>query len=222
MKSLIMRAIVILVVALSGCQTVTVPIANVQGSGTIISEVRSISGFDRIEIYMGADLALRQGDAESLTIAADDNLMPYILSSVRNGALVIEHPANTNLESATPIQLWVAFGSLTGISIFGRSAITADDLQLDKLSIIFNGSGSTRLTGRVDQQDITIRGRADLFNFDLNSRAVELEISGTGRVEVNAAEQLDVTVAGMGIIHYRGDPVVTRNISGTATIEHQS
>jgi hypothetical protein len=221
-QSYIKWAMVILVVVLAGCQAVTAPIANVQGSGTIISETRPINGFSQIEIYMGADLTLTQGDTENLTIEADDNLMPYILTSVRNGTLVIEHPANTNLESATPIQVRVGFRSLRDISVFGRSAITADDLQLNALSITFNGSGSTRLTGRVDQQEISIRGRADLFNFDLTGREIQLEISGTGRAEVNATERLDVTVAGMGIVHYRGDPVVTRNVSGTATIEHQS
>ena len=51
----------------------------------MITASRSVSGFSSIQVNLGAELVLTQGNGESLNIEADDNLMPYILTDVHNG-----------------------------------------------------------------------------------------------------------------------------------------
>lgn len=205
----------------AACQTTVTPTETIKGSGTIITEDRQVSGFSSVQVNLAADLKLIQGEPEGLTIAADDNLMPSIQSTVQNGKLLIDFPNNTSMSPSQTIQLTLTFKTLTAVNVYGSSTITADDLDLNALAIDFKGSGSTRMTGRVVTQTITIDGMAFINNFDLDSTSVSVNIAGSGTVDVKASSSLDVRVAGQGTIRYLGSPAVTQNISGTATITQE-
>ncbi|MBL8154465.1 MAG: DUF2807 domain-containing protein [Anaerolineae bacterium] len=205
----------------AACQTTVTTTETIKGSGTIITEERTVSGFSSVQVNLAADLTLIQGDQEGLTIAADDNLMPSIQSTVQNGKLVIGFPNNTSMSPSRTIQLTLTFKALTAVDVYGMSTVTADDLDLNALAIDFKGSGSTRMTGRVVTQTITIEGMAFVNNFDLDSTTVSVNIAGTGTVDVKASSSLDVRVAGQGTIRYLGSPSITQDISGSATITQQ-
>lgn len=203
---------------IAACGTTTTSVETITGSGNIVTIEREVSGFSDIQINLGADLILTQGDSENLTVEADDNLMQYIETKIENGRLIISTPNNTSLTPSQTITLNISFSTLREIEILGSSHITANDLDLDTLTIRFAGSGSTRLTGRADEQTINIRGQATINNFELTSRQVMVDISGNGVVEVNAEDNLNLTVVGMGIIRYTGDPAISQDVSGTADI----
>ncbi|OGO16907.1 MAG: hypothetical protein A2Z14_01960 [Chloroflexi bacterium RBG_16_48_8] len=57
-------------------------IQTIQGSRNIITEARDVGGFNRIELEGMGKVILTQGEEESLTIEADDNLMEYITTEV--------------------------------------------------------------------------------------------------------------------------------------------
>lgn len=210
--------LVVLAVALlaSACQSV--PINTIRGEGNVITQQRSVSGFSAIEVNVSAELEIRQGSQESLTIQAEENLMPYINSEVRGGRLVISVPNNVSLSPTERIRLTVGVSDLTVIDVHGMNNVTASDLDLEALGINFDGSGSTTLSGTVGRQSIAIRGEATIHNADLLSSEVNVEISGAGTVEVNAADALNVTVAGLGNIRYIGSPMISQNISGTGSV----
>jgi hypothetical protein len=205
----------------AACQTTVTTTETTKGSGTIITEERSVSGFSSVQVNLAADLTLIQSDQEGLTIAADDNLMPFIRSTVQNGRLIIDFPNNTSMSPSQTIQLTLTFKALTAVDVYGSSTVTADDLNLNALAIDFKGSGSTRMTGRVVTQTISIEGMAFVNNFDLDSTTVSVDIAGTGTVDVKASSRLDVHVAGQGTIRYLGSPSITQDISGSATITQQ-
>lgn len=211
--------IISVLLALGACNNIIESnVEIIEGSGHVITTEREISSFSRIEINLGADLTLVQGDEKSLVIAGDDNLMDYIQTEVSGNRLIVSTPDNVSLRSSRPIQLTVGFENLTEIEVRGSSAIRAGNLDLERLMISFSGSGSTSLTGAVGNQTIIVRGMATINNLDLVSQQVSIDISGNGTIEVNAEESLDVSVAGMGNIHYTGSPTITQNISGAATI----
>ncbi len=218
-RKLILITALSTLLVLTACQAVgVVSTRSIKGSGNIVAEDRGVNGFAGIRIMLGANLELTQGNNESLVVEADENLMPYILTDVQNGTLVVSTPHNTSLSPSSPIQLKVAFQSLTNLEIVGSSDVTAANLDLDTLGISFSGSGSTRLSGSVGTQMITIKGSARLNNSDLVSRDVTANISGNGTIEVNALDRLGITVAGTATIRYSGNPSITKDIMGAATI----
>lgn len=223
MKQLLTLFLVLTItLLLTACgTTINSNVETIRGSGNVITVERVVGNFTSIQVSMGADLVLTQGNGEALTLEADDNLMEYIQTDVQNGRLIITTPNNTSITTSQTVRVYVTFDTLQAIEIFGSSNITAENLNLDALTITFSGSGSTWLTGTVNEQTINIWGQATINNFDLTSRNVTVDISGNGTINVNATDTLDVTVAGMGDVHYTGSPTVTENVSGSANITQQ-
>lgn len=203
---------------LAACGQTISTTETIEGSGNVTASDREVTSFSQIQINLGADLTLTQGNDVSLQIEADDNLMSYIKTEVRNGRLIVSTPDNVSIRPSQTIQLQIGFETLSEIEILGSSAIHAEELDLNTLAVTFNGSGSTRLSGRVDNQTITIRGMATINNFDLISQQVNIDVAGNGTIEVHADETLDVVVAGMGNIFYTGDATVTQDISGAGSV----
>jgi hypothetical protein len=46
-----------------------------------------------------------------------------------------------------------------------------------------------------------------------------IEIDGVGTADVQAAQTLDVVIAGSGVVTYSGAPTITQNITGTGRLE---
>jgi L-asparaginase/Glu-tRNA(Gln) amidotransferase subunit D len=59
------------------------------GSGNIISETRQVSGFDAVVFSGAGHVEIVQDGSESITIATDDNVMPYVTTEVRGGTLYV-------------------------------------------------------------------------------------------------------------------------------------
>lgn len=211
----------VLALAVSACGANPLTIEVIRGSGNTATEAREIPSFSTIQVNLGADITLTQGAGESLSILADDNILPYIQTEVRGSQLIISTPNQISLNPSQTIVLNIGIENITDIEINGSSAISGSNLALERLTILFSGRGSTRLSGSVDSQTVVIRGEATIGNLNLASRQVTVDISGSGTIEVNASESLDITVAGMGIIRYSGDPSLTQSISGVATITQQ-
>jgi len=86
---------VVLALALSACSinghTISINTDHINGSGTIVTEDRSVSGFDKVDLQSIGNLTIIEGDSESLTIKADDNVMQYITTEVFNDTLENRH-----------------------------------------------------------------------------------------------------------------------------------
>ncbi len=219
MKHKFISSIFLFTLFVAGCGTKFNSIVEtIKGSGNVVSVERDVGRFSRIQINLGADLALTQGDGHNITIDADDNLMSYLTTEIVDSQLIVSTREGINFSTSHRIHLAVTFSTLTGIDIRGSSNITGKDLKLDDLSVSFSGSGSTHLKGTAGKQTISIRGQATINNFDLISQDAAVDISGSGVIEINAKNSLNVTVGGLGIIQYMGSPLISQNISGTAKI----
>jgi hypothetical protein len=61
----------------------------VEGDGNVVKESRAVEGFTALQAGSAFEVFLLQGEEESLTIEADQNLMQYIVTEV----LYLEHIA---------------------------------------------------------------------------------------------------------------------------------
>ncbi|HRF96287.1 MAG TPA: head GIN domain-containing protein [Aggregatilineales bacterium] len=233
-KSFYLLAILMLSMFISACSS----LVGIQGSKNIISENRAVSNFSSIDVAIGADITLIQGENESLTIETDDNILEYIQTTVQNGKLSIDTKPNTNISPSQPIKITLSFKTLSHIAVSGSVNITADtltletltidssgttnivatDVTLEALVITTSGSGNIQFDGSAATQTITVSGSATINNFGLTSENAILNVSGTGEIEVNIATTLTIDISGTGKVRYMGDPVITQNITGTGTV----
>jgi hypothetical protein len=207
-------AILAALLVLTGCSVVN-------GSGQTKSETRPVSGFTGIELSGTGEVTIEQGEAESLTVEADDNVLPALTSEVEDSVLRLGTKRRTRVQTRNPIRYRVTVTDLARLDLSGSGSITGANLQVDTLRVNISGSGTMDLAGSADQQEVEVSGSGRYDAAGLPSRSVSVEISGSGRAEVAAAEQLRVDISGSGTVTYSGDPQVDQSISGSGRLVKQ-
>lgn len=174
---------------------------SVKGSGNVVSEERAVSGFTRVELQSIGDLVITQGNTESLTVAADDNLLPYITTEVVAGTLEIGMKPNTNVDPTKTIQYTLTVKSISSVVLAGFGNITADKLESNALEVKVTGSGDIRI-GEVKGETLALK-LTGFGNISIDQTAVSrptLDLTGSGDIKLNGltANDLALTISGFG------------------------
>ncbi len=208
-----------------------------RGSGNLVTEDRTVSGFERVSLTGAGDVIITQGEAEALTVKADDNLMPYIKTEVKNGTLVLgftEEARHWNIRPSQGIAFQLSAKEITALDLSGAGNIRAaaldaerlevrltgagdvriDELGAEALDAHLSGAGSFELAGQVKEQDVRLSGAGDYRAGNLQSERASVALSGVGSATVWATETLDTQLTGVGSIRYYGHPTITsRNVA---------
>ena len=240
MKKRIGFVMVVLVMALSILACQIGGLTGDRGSGNVVEEDRAVSGFTGVVLVGIGELTIKVGERESLRIEAEDNLMQYFETEVRNGMLKIGVQKDVNLNPTRPVRFYLTVEELDTIVLSGSGDIEAPDLEAERFSVTISGSGDVEMGdlsagilnvtisgsgnldiagGQVDEQDITISGSGKYQAGDLSSGSVEITISGSGNATVWATDSLDVRISGSGSVNYYGNPRTTFSGSGSGRIK---
>lgn len=213
-----------------------------RGSGNVISQTREVNGFDAVSVSYPATVLIKQGDAESLKIEAEDNLLPNLKTQVKNGTLEIfykrENGKHVNPTKTPVITIVVkdltnvdftSAGELTvenlktdalDVSLSGAGNVKLDKLLVKGLSVSLSGAGSSTASGTADDLNLSISGFGDFKGSDLHSRDAQVDISGAGSATVWVDNDLNAQISGAGSVSYYGAASVTRQISGVGGVNH--
>lgn len=213
----------------------------VAGSGVVRSETREVGEFQAISIDYPADINIRQGNAESVTIDAEDNLLPQLSTDVRNGTLHFENsernwqtrvnPTEKILVTITVVDLnevrlptagqmliqGLETDSLT-VSVSGAGDVALTELSAQNLDFSLSGTGSINADGSTNNLQLRISGLGSFNSGDLQSQDANVQISGAGSATVWVEQSLDARISGAGSIEYYGNPNVTEQISGVGNV----
>jgi hypothetical protein len=212
------------------------------GSGVLKEETRQVKGFNRITIEAGGIAEITQSQSNSpssLTVSADENLLPYIISEVHAGELHIFVKPGMSLAPSQTIHYAIAVDSLTGLDVSGSSeaqlgSLNGDqlsvqatgmgkmalgDLHLNGLVVKISGSGDISAAGQVDDLDLDISGAGHLGAENLRSVNVKARISGSGKAVLWVVEALEAHLSGSSDLSYYGAPTVQPNTSGSASLQ---
>lgn len=190
----------------------------IEGSGFLVTEARSISGFDGITVSGEGLVIVEQTGYESLHITTDDNILPYLVTEVRGGMLVMGARSNTNLSPSDGIVYHLTVRRLNEISISGAVEVEALDIDTDGLIVSMSGATHVDVAGVVDWQDVQTSGASSYWGRDLVSLVATVQSSGSSAVVVNVRDRLTASASGVALIEYVGRPRVNGSVSGGATI----
>ena len=200
--------------ALSGCSVVS-------GSGQAATETRQVSGFTGIDLSGIGEVIIEQGRTESLTIEADDNVLPVLTSEVEDSVLRLDRKPGTTVRTRNLIRYRVTLKDLTSLELSGSGSASAESLRVNGLRVDISGSGTVSLAGSADEQRIKVSGSGRYDAAGLSSRSAEVDISGSGKATVAVAEQLRVDISGSGTVTYSGDPQIDQSVSGSGRLIKQ-
>lgn len=218
----------------------------IQGSGTFKTETREVSGISAIELDTSGHLTVSQGDNESLTIEADDNLLPLLTSDVTNGTLKLDTKPGSSMNSTKPIQYVAVVKNLAAIKLSSSGTITMGDLtgaesfqiegdgsgdmtfgavQTTAAKVNLSASGSVTIASLTsDNLSIQVDGSGDAALTDVDTQSLSAKLSASGMLTISGATS-DQAVQIDGSGRYNGEnltsktAVVSTNASGDATIQ---
>ena len=213
--------------------------------GQIIKQERSVTGFDRVNLSGSGKVILTQGNRESLTVEAEEDMLPYIITEVRGRTLNLKVKERYWKKahwgsSRNGIKYYVSMRSVQGVSVSGSGNITSEEietdnlktsisgsgkitiksLQAEELNIHISGSGKCLMAGKVSIQNVTISGSGSYKGKDLKSDEATVHISGSGGATVWVEKEIDVQISGSGKVEYKGDPkFVSFQSSGSGRVK---
>lgn len=210
----------------------------IQGSGRVVKQSRPVQKFDAVEIGGIGELTATQGNKESLTVEAEDNIASLITTEVKNDCLYIQVKPDVNLRPNKPIRYTLTLKELNRIgfsgvikadigkintkafkiSSSGACKATFADVQADKLSTSMSGASNIKITGKAGQEVVDLSGASvyDGENFDCKS--ADVSVSGACRAVVRASEHLKTEASGISSVRYIGNPTIEEEISGNASL----
>ena len=166
-------------------------------------EPRSVSGFTGINASSVFEITVAKGGTESLTIEADNEVMQYVRSEVKNGVLNLYLDNRKKVKNIKTLRASIVMKNLDRVILSGACKLTTNDLFTpDK----FKGDCSG----------------ASGMDVNLNTGQINLESSGACKIKikVNTTGNADFNVSGTSKIQGDLKAVNTKlNSSGVSSVD---
>lgn len=187
-------------------------------TGGVTSEARDVSGFNEVELKGVGNLSLEQTGSESLTVEAEEDVLPKIRTEVENKRLIISPERNTSINTTKPINYKLTVKDLNTLEVSGSGNVEAEDINTDELAVTIGGAGDVEIRGSADSQEVEISGSGEYKAGDLESKEATIDVRGSGLATVNVSDELEAEVSGSGSVEYIGDPTVQQEVSGAGEV----
>lgn len=211
------------------------------GSGKRVTETREVSGFDEVVLAGSGELYIEQGDEETLTVEADDNIIDYVKSEVNGDTLELGFKDNVSISLSKPVVFRLTVRDITSVTLAGSGKVESGALETDKLTVNLPGSGEmtfdqvdttrlhvtiagsgdvTILDGAADSEEINMLGSGNFEAGAFQVKEASATIAGSGNITVRASDTLTAKILGSGNIRYYGDPAaINMDTAGSGNIE---
>lgn len=239
LRKVLFTLFVVCLATLTACNVVVAGRQVVRGSGNVASETRPVSGITGVGHSTIGDLTITLGDQETLTVEAEDNLLPYLETFVTNGMLTIRNKPEVSLLPTRPVRYHLTVKNLqslansstgnifapkiTGqniaINLSSSGNITVDGVQADILKVQSSSSGDITINGgQARRQEIHLSSSGKYQASDVNSQSAQVTISSSGDADIWVASQLDANISSSGKVNYYGSPQITQQLSSSGKV----
>jgi hypothetical protein len=110
-------------------------------------------------------------------------------------------------------------GALT-LDISGSGDVTMHDVTADKIDANIGGAGTCKLSGKVSDQKVVVKGTGDYKAADMESQTADIRVTGSGSSHVWVTESLTVNISGSGDTVYTGDAKLSMKVTGSGEVKH--
>ena len=225
MKKLFVALFAIITLAASAQKWETI-----KGNGNVKTESRTVSSYTAIDSRGSMNVEISYGESNTISVEADENLLPYIVTKVEGDKLLIT-TEKVGISSKNKLMVHVTMTKITGVMLSGSGNIMGSGQfsndNTTKLSVSgsgnmklgfatfssidasVNGSGNMELTdGKTNAINASVSGSGNIGAYAVESKTVKAKVSGSGNVKVTASESLEAVSSGSGNVYYKGTATV--------------
>ena len=200
----------------------------VKGNGNMTTETRNTGDYDGVKCAGSMDYILVAGTEGKIKLEGESNLLEYIITEIKNGALVVKVQNDVNLKTSRnkSIKITIPFKEIENVSLAGSgdlwndNVLASDNLDISltgsgdiilkikasKTKASITGSGDVTLKGSTHNLEASVTGSGDFHGFDLEVNDTDVSVTGSGDAKVVCNENLKARVTGSGDIVYKGHP----------------
>jgi len=204
------------------------------GNCDIITEDRVLPPFTQINHSFVGNVNISQGAEFKVVVHGESFLVHNTRMVVNNGLLHIEFIENyRDLSGHNTTEVTIVAPDINAIYLSGVGNINTlntqvtnrlevrlsgvgnlnVDVEADEITNRHSGVGSTTLSGTTNTYDVYFSGVGELNSFDLISKKCDITLTSVGTCKVHVLDELTINITSVGSVFYKGDPVVTSNIS---------
>jgi hypothetical protein len=237
-----MKNLLIALLALISLNAFTQRWETIKGNGVIKKETREVSDYTSLLSKGSMNVQISYGNSNNIIVEADENLLPYIETTVEDGKLTIKSKKNVNLKSTSKMTVYVSMTKLnslqlsgsgningegafsnpgkTDIGISGSGNIKLGFASFGDLELALSGSGNMDLKGTATNNiNAAVSGSGNIECSDISSNDVDAKISGSGNIKVYANRSIDAKISGSGNLFYKGNASnISSKIAGSGKI----
>ena len=208
----------------------------IKGNGKIKTEVRQVSGFNRVVVQGQVELFLSQETTENVKIESEENLISYFKTSVSDSTLYVFVPS---VKKALKLNVTVAFKDLKQVVLLNEVTLNSEkvsnfdeieficgdasklnfEFKARKCTLKVSDSGNASLRGYTEYLTINASDETEVNAFDLQADDCTVVGSGYAEISVNAKKNLGVTISGNSNLYYMGEANIwQRNFTSSGLI----
>ena len=237
-----MKQVFTLFLAFVSLQSIGQKWETIKGNGNQRTETRQVENFTALASSGSMNVQISYGNSNTITVQADENLLPYIETKVDGKKLTIGTKKGTNLNSRNRITVKISMTTINSIQqsgsgdLSGSGAFTNDgktELSLSgsgnmklnfetfrDIDLAVSGSGNVELqSGNTNSLNAKISGSGNIDASTVQSKDVEAKISGSGNIKVYASNSIDAKISGSGNVFYKGSVQnLSSKVSGSGRV----
>lgn len=207
-----------------------------EGFGSTVTQEIDLAAFTGFELNMDAQVYLSHGDEVEVLVKGQENIIDELETKVRNDIWEIEY--DDCVEDSDVLRIYITTPNLSFIANNGSGKIKSDNiLRMDDLEIKNNGSGDIELSiegnviitrntgsGKLELEgvaatlDVDLKGSGNVIAFDLLAKDGQIEVDGSGDVQVNVSDFLEIMIEGNGDVYYKGEPDLKVTTRGSGKV----
>ncbi|PWG79896.1 head GIN domain-containing protein [Pararcticibacter amylolyticus] len=232
-KSLAWYFTLLLPALLSGCN-----LNCVNPSGKTAAVTKDLERFSKISVGGALKVFIKQSDKSSVSIEADENVLPLIKARVSGETLEVRQ--ETNLCNAGEVKVYITSPEFKALDLSGAvevangSPVNGEKLDLslsgaskadirvnvEELRTEASGACEINLQGRANRHHVEMSGAGSLKAPGLQVADYHIEGSGACKLSIHATESLDVNSSGAVVVEYKGNPQrINNNSSGASHLK---
>lgn len=189
----------------------------VKGSGNMATEARNATGFKSVDVGGVFQVEITAQKDFAVEVEADDNLLQYIKTDVRDGVLHIE--TSQKISPKSKIRVRVSAPEINHLDVSGVANVTLTDLKTTNFGLDSSGASKIKISGETTKLTVDVSGATKIDAEQLKTVDANIDASGASTVTVNATGEIKADASGASKVLYTGTPTnVNRTTSGASRV----
>ncbi len=193
----------------------------IQGSGDVASVERDVPAFTSVQASPGLSVVVSRGDANTVKVTTDDNLLAMVTSNVSGGKLVITVEGSLRTSEGLEVEVTAA-QPVTSASVDSGSTLRLEDLDGGSLVASVSGGSTLKAHGHVAELTLSVAAGSTGDMSGLSSERAHVTVSAGSTARVRASQTVDGScLAGSTLVVSGGADTsgVQKDVASTVTLD---